>query len=416
MGTPFSKKNKRSAKLEAILSEAAELFNLQGTRATTLADIASRMGVTKTSLYYYARNKEALIYLCYRASCETNLGMMIEAEQSAKTGLDCLLNFVKICLLRQDEIDQGKRAHVALLIEIPTLSDEHRGEIESKIDGLFDTLQGFLLRGIKDGSLSDCALVPTTQAFLAVINWAYIWYRLIPFKQRPAAVEQLLGLIQQGISASPYAFKSIQFPSLSSLRPVGFDRDEQNSVKREAFLRVSSKMFNQRGYVATSLDDISEQLEVTKGAFYYHIKDKEDLLYQCFQRTLEMEEQMIGLACQRGTSGAQKIELILRYLFNVQHSEEGPLIGYRALPSLGTSHRQEILQQTQQISDRIGLVITEGIEDGSLRNVDSSIIKNTISGTIDGAPDVATRMHLDNISTGSSDYLRLLFNGISASE
>jgi AcrR family transcriptional regulator len=60
--SPFSRSNQHEVKLQTILSEAARLFNFQGTRATTLGDIALSIGLTKTSLYYYARNKEELVY------------------------------------------------------------------------------------------------------------------------------------------------------------------------------------------------------------------------------------------------------------------------------------------------------------------------------------------------------------------
>jgi AcrR family transcriptional regulator len=51
-----------------VLSCAAKLFNTKGARSTTLADVASRLGLTKTSLYYYVATKEDLIYQCYDAN------------------------------------------------------------------------------------------------------------------------------------------------------------------------------------------------------------------------------------------------------------------------------------------------------------------------------------------------------------
>ena len=194
--------------------------------------------------------------------------------------------------------------------------------------------------------------------------------------------------------------------------PAGFDRDKQNDIKRNAFLQVGSMMFNQRGYMGASLDDVAEQLDVTKGAFYYHIKNKEDLLYQCFQRTLELIDEMIKRARVDGNNGAEKIELVLRYLFNVQHSKDGPLIGYRCLPSLSIERRNEILKLTKASSDHLGELINEGIADGSISNVDPIIIENAIAGTIDAAPDIAIRMLFEDNSTVSAEYLELFFNGI----
>jgi AcrR family transcriptional regulator len=397
MKTPFSRSHQHEVKLQTILSEAARLFNYQGTRATTLGNIADSIGLTKTSLYYYARNKSELVYKCYRVSCDAGDEMMAESAQHSKTGLECLLNFVKFFFARGDEITQRRHPHVAMLTEIPILAPEQRKEIEARVDRHFNTLLGFIQRGVEDGSITECAPIPTTQAFLSLINWSYVWYGRTPLEKRAASIEQLIGLIMHGITARPYPLGNIEFPELHKSLPAGFDRQEQNELKRIAFLRAGSMMFNQRGYMGTSLDEIASQLEVTKGAFYYHIKNKEDLL-----------------ATGAGGSGAEKIELVLRYLFNIQHSDEGPLIRYRSLPSMNQAHRLSILQMTEEISHQLGELIAKGIEDGSIRKVDSSIIENVIAGAVDSAPGVAKRMQFTDNSRVSAEYLQLFFNGIAA--
>ena len=412
MKTPFSRSHQHEIKLQTILSEAARLFNYQGTRATTLGDIANSIGLTKTSLYYYARNKAELVYKCYLVSCDGGDEILAEAEQNSANGLECLLNYLKVFLSRGDEIALGQRAHVAMLIEIPILAAEKRKEIEARVDKHFDTLVGFFRRGVRDGSIAECELIPTTQAFVSVVNWSYVWYGRIPFKERPATVEKLFELIKHGISAHPYPLRDIAFPEVSTRLPAGFDRDEQNYLKRVAFLRAGSMMFNQRGYMGTSLDEVADQLGVTKGAFYYHIKNKEDLLHQCFERTLDLENEMIELARSAGQNGAEKIELVLRYLFNIQHNDDGPLIRYRSLPSMSLDHRLGILEKTEKISDQLGILISSGIEDGSLRDVDPTIIKQVIVGAVDAVPGISNQMRFSDNSKVSAEYLQLFFNGI----
>jgi AcrR family transcriptional regulator len=412
MKTPFSRSHQHEVKLQTILSEAARLFNYQGTRATTLGNIADSIGLTKTSLYYYARNKSELVYKCYRVSCDAGDEMMAESAQHSKTGLECLLNFVKFFFARGDEITQRRHPHVAMLTEIPILAPEQRKEIEARVDRHFNTLLGFIQRGVEDGSITECAPIPTTQAFLSLINWSYVWYGRTPLEKRAASIEQLIGLIMHGITARPYPLGNIEFPELHKSLPAGFDRQEQNELKRIAFLRAGSMMFNQRGYMGTSLDEIASQLEVTKGAFYYHIKNKEDLLFQCFKRTLELENQMIELASSAGKNGAGKIELVMRYLFNIQNNDEGPLIRYRSLPSMNPNHRHEILQMTEGTSERLGTLIAEGINDGSIRDVDPSIVEKAVAGAVDAMPGIAKRMQVADNSKVSADYLQLFFNGI----
>ena len=108
----------------------------------------------------------------------------------------------------------------------------------------------------------------------------------------------------------------------------------------------------------------------------------------------------------------EKIELVLRYLFNVQHSEDGPLIRFRSLPSLSEKRRQEILGLTGAISDRLGALISEGIRDGSVSDVNPAVIENAMIGTVDAAPDIGLHMRFSDNSKISAEYLHLFFNGI----
>jgi AcrR family transcriptional regulator len=73
-----------------------------------------------------------------------------------------------------------------------------------------------------------------------------------------------------------------------------FDREAQNRLKQEAFLKAGTRCFNQKGFSGTSLDEIAEQLQVSKGAFYYHFANKEALLTQCFDYTLDQLEQVVA--------------------------------------------------------------------------------------------------------------------------
>ena len=57
ISSPFSKTNQHDQKYKTILSAASELFNIHGTRGTTLSQISEKLQLTKTSLYYYVKKR-----------------------------------------------------------------------------------------------------------------------------------------------------------------------------------------------------------------------------------------------------------------------------------------------------------------------------------------------------------------------
>jgi AcrR family transcriptional regulator len=55
----------------------------------------------------------------------------------------------------------------------------------------------------------------------------------------------------------------------------------------ETLLNVAVRLFNERGYDGTSMEDLSRKLGITKSAIYYHVPSKEELLRLAVNRALD---------------------------------------------------------------------------------------------------------------------------------
>lgn len=55
-------------------------------------------------------------------------------------------------------------------------------------------------------------------------------------------------------------------------------RENSKAITRERILSEAQRLFREHGYAATSLEQIAEAADVTKGAIYGHFSSKEDLL------------------------------------------------------------------------------------------------------------------------------------------
>jgi AcrR family transcriptional regulator len=60
-------------------------------------------------------------------------------------------------------------------------------------------------------------------------------------------------------------------------------RAESKERTRQRLLSEAERLFRQRGYAATSLEQIAEAAEVTKGAIYGHFASKEDLMLSAME-------------------------------------------------------------------------------------------------------------------------------------
>ncbi|MGH8012958.1 MAG: TetR/AcrR family transcriptional regulator [Candidatus Binataceae bacterium] len=69
-------------------------------------------------------------------------------------------------------------------------------------------------------------------------------------------------------------------------------RKQKNAeATRKALLRVSRKLFAERGYANTFTEDVVKRARVTRGALYHHFRDKQDL----FKAVFHEEEQKLAL-------------------------------------------------------------------------------------------------------------------------
>jgi len=68
---------------------------------------------------------------------------------------------------------------------------------------------------------------------------------------------------------------------------------------RERILETANELILSQGYAATSLDQILERTGVTKGAFFYHFKSKEELARALFERYLAAEHQVMEMTLRR---------------------------------------------------------------------------------------------------------------------
>ena len=66
-------------------------------------------------------------------------------------------------------------------------------------------------------------------------------------------------------------------------------------ASRKELVAVAIDCFALHGYQGTTIDMIARAAGVTKGALYYHFKDKEDLLFACVRdRVMDFEERVVA--------------------------------------------------------------------------------------------------------------------------
>ena len=415
-GSPFNRGIQHEAKQSAILSRAAKLFNTKGARATTLSDVANKLGLTKTSLYYYVKTKEDLIFQCYDASMKHALRSLDEIEQETDDPLERTLRFMQSRIDSILQALQGKADYYAAPLELASLKPQHRDALTAEYLEMFKRVRAYIREGIEAGSIRPCHSTTTTRALIGALDWSFYWLYEIPREEAEKASAAVADICANGLLSLSTDFVSCAHRIRPEAAPPagGFDREAQNRLKQEAFFKAGTRFFNRKGFTGTSLDEIAEYLQVSKGAFYYHFANKESLLTQCYDYSLDQLQAIYNEVLAKEQPATAKLDEICRRIFSVQNSDLGPLIRYNTITALPPPIRRRVLARTEKINDHIGDIIRDGQAKGEFRPANALVAQNMLQGAINASMDIAQWRQVDDLDATAIEYFDVFQFGLAA--
>ncbi len=136
----------------------------------------------------------------------------------------------------------------------------------------------------------------------------------------------------------------------------------------ERILDASTRLFIEKGYEQTSIQDILDALNLSKGGLYHHFKSKEEILDAVMQRRVQsITENMYDvIENTQAENGREKLKKILHRLCTdtQTHALDAVLTSQINNPYFIASGLQTCVKQDAPITSKL---IEKGVEDGSLQ-------------------------------------------------
>ena len=127
---------------------------------------------------------------------------------------------------------------------------------------------------------------------------------------------------------------------------------------KDRILDAALNAFGTSGYDATSLDDLADELGVTKQTILYHYPSKEILLDAVIDRSADDVIERIERALETAGDGFERIEAIVRAVFRLAARRPAMLGLFREVSRLGppaatrlTNALDELMQRAEQFLD-----------------------------------------------------------------
>jgi AcrR family transcriptional regulator len=166
-------------------------------------------------------------------------------------------------------------------------------------------------------------------------------------------------------------------------RPVGDRVRTSDGADRESqIVAAATRIFQERGYTATTIQAIAEEVGILKGSIYYYIDTKEDLLFRI------SEDVHTGLAASLdglGNAGGDPVEQIRGFIgAHVAFCAENlaaTRVFLHEFRALGDERRRQIVAERDASERRLRDLVAEAQRQGLIRDdLDSELVVLAIFG------------------------------------
>lgn len=141
-------------------------------------------------------------------------------------------------------------------------------------------------------------------------------------------------------------------------------------MMREKIIDTSIRLFDEKGYMGTSVQDIVDSLGVTKGTFYYYYKSKQQLLTNIhldyIEHLIRQQEIILNDPCKEHHS--KLYDMVYMIIRNIRLNKRSARIFFREMRHLSEGHLKEIKRKRNIFRANVQSLIEDGIENGEFKD------------------------------------------------
>jgi len=182
---------------------------------------------------------------------------------------------------------------------------------------------------------------------------------------------------------------------------------EKRDRRRREILHAALRAFREKGYHATTLEDIAEHLGVRKTALYHYFTDKDAILFACHQESLAELDRILSGVMDSETAAEQLAYLIREHVRVMTDTLEGSPLAFE-VTALSPERQKSVIAGRDRYERALRRVIARGIEEGEFRDVNPKTAAFAILGAINWIarwyrPEGA--LHAEELGTEFADHL-----------
>jgi AcrR family transcriptional regulator len=184
-------------KKREILHAASRVFRRRGLQSTGMRDIATELNMAVGNLYYYFKDKEALLAFVQEDTLEALLELADRVRSQKLRANGRLFMLIEEHVVLLNEEIPGSLAH----LEVEALSEPWRRRVQDRRDAYERAFREIIEEGMATGIFRPTDPKVSAMAILGAVNWTVKWFRPDGGKTAREIGRECAELLVRGVAA-----------------------------------------------------------------------------------------------------------------------------------------------------------------------------------------------------------------------
>lgn len=195
---------------------------------------------------------------------------------------------------------------------------------------------------------------------------------------------------------------------------VSSRREREQKMRREMILDAAHRLFKEKGYEASTVDEIAALAELGKGTIYSYFKSKDEIYLAILEKGLESLQEQMELATHNPESAVTALYQLFAIFIQYHHerSELAESFYMQVDPQISNRLRalvKGLKNKAVQWTELVSRVLTLGVERGELAPCEVDKTAKVIVGVVLG---MILQLEMGQITNDLRDYRAPLFKVI----
>jgi len=169
--------------------------------------------------------------------------------------------------------------------------------------------------------------------------------------------------------------------------PADTRREREKAMHRREILEAAGRVFGKKGFAATTMDEIAQEAEFSKGAMYLHFDSKEHLFLSLIEERLNEVEARLKRVVERDNAPEAKIrDLVRTYLIFFEEDKDFFQIAASEQPRLEPEAKSRLKKKMRERHirglDLVEEAMRDAVDAGLLKEIDPRLLATGLVGII----------------------------------